>query len=317
MFINDNSLGDTIRLLRKKKGLSQEDLADGICSVVSISRIENGTQMPSANVLEQLLERLDSGIYQLCRIYYDNDQKRHFQHQASHIIRLYNMDEAGQKEALKLFNDLEQNEEPYCQQVYHFLDACLLTLQTHDYQEVITKLNQALAISNIDIDDFENKLLDPLEISILNMLGTCYFVLEEQDKALKIHRSLVSYLGKQNKDLKSICILNINVLYNLVDEYLYRNDFDSAQQYLTILKKQMQESFEYLMESEIYYLEALLLKAQGKEEKADKLIEALKLVITYQDKEHLLDFIEEDLNGEKRQLHQLFINPFLHHNEEL
>ena len=42
-----NTLGETIYHLRKKSGLTQEALADGICSPVSISRIENGKQMPS------------------------------------------------------------------------------------------------------------------------------------------------------------------------------------------------------------------------------------------------------------------------------
>ena len=42
-----NTLGEIIHHLRKKAGLTQEALADGICSPVSISRIENGKQMPS------------------------------------------------------------------------------------------------------------------------------------------------------------------------------------------------------------------------------------------------------------------------------
>ena len=50
-----NTLGEIIHHLRKKAGLTQEALADGICSPVSISRIENGKQMPSGKVLEQLL----------------------------------------------------------------------------------------------------------------------------------------------------------------------------------------------------------------------------------------------------------------------
>ena len=48
-----NSLGDIIRDLRKSKKITQEELADGICSSVSISRIENGTQMPSGSTLEK------------------------------------------------------------------------------------------------------------------------------------------------------------------------------------------------------------------------------------------------------------------------
>ena len=68
-----NTLGETIYHLRKKSGLTQEALADGICSPVSISRIENGKQMPSGKVLEQLLARLGTSTYQLCNIYYENE----------------------------------------------------------------------------------------------------------------------------------------------------------------------------------------------------------------------------------------------------
>ena len=68
-----NTLGETIYHLRKKAGLTQEALADGICSPVSISRIENGKQMPSGKVLEQLLARLGTSTYQLCNIYYENE----------------------------------------------------------------------------------------------------------------------------------------------------------------------------------------------------------------------------------------------------
>lgn len=62
--MGNNSLGDTLRQLRKQKGLSQEDLAEGICSPVSVSRIENGNQIPSQPVLEALLEKLGTGLYQ-------------------------------------------------------------------------------------------------------------------------------------------------------------------------------------------------------------------------------------------------------------
>ncbi len=34
-----NTLGDTIRQLRKRANMTQEELADGICSAVSISRM--------------------------------------------------------------------------------------------------------------------------------------------------------------------------------------------------------------------------------------------------------------------------------------
>ena len=73
--MKENALGEIIYRLRKKAGLIQEAFADGICSPVSVSRIENENQMPSSKVLEQPLERLDTGTYQLCNIYYENERQ--------------------------------------------------------------------------------------------------------------------------------------------------------------------------------------------------------------------------------------------------
>lgn len=56
--MKNNTVGEIIRNLRKRHELSQEELAEGICSVVSVSRIENGTQMPSQTILEKILQRL-------------------------------------------------------------------------------------------------------------------------------------------------------------------------------------------------------------------------------------------------------------------
>jgi transcriptional regulator with XRE-family HTH domain len=57
-------LGDVIRELRERLHLTQEELADGICSVSSVAKIEGGSQMPSGRVAEALLRRLkDSGCF--------------------------------------------------------------------------------------------------------------------------------------------------------------------------------------------------------------------------------------------------------------
>lgn len=52
------NIGKIIYWKRKAMGISQEDLADGICSVPTLSRIENGERIPTQNHLELLLQRL-------------------------------------------------------------------------------------------------------------------------------------------------------------------------------------------------------------------------------------------------------------------
>ena len=51
-------LGPLIKQKREELGLTQEDLADGICSVPTLSRIENGERLPNKSHSEMLLQRL-------------------------------------------------------------------------------------------------------------------------------------------------------------------------------------------------------------------------------------------------------------------
>jgi transcriptional regulator with XRE-family HTH domain len=51
-------LGDIIRMTRKSLSITQEQLSDEICSVETLSRIENGNQNPSKDTYELLMERM-------------------------------------------------------------------------------------------------------------------------------------------------------------------------------------------------------------------------------------------------------------------
>ncbi len=52
-------IGNIIKQRRKELHITQEELCEGICEPVTISRIENGKQIPSTNTLKAILERLD------------------------------------------------------------------------------------------------------------------------------------------------------------------------------------------------------------------------------------------------------------------
>ena len=50
--------GQMIRELRKRKGLSQEQLCEGLCEPPTMSKIEKGHQYPNKKLLDALLVRL-------------------------------------------------------------------------------------------------------------------------------------------------------------------------------------------------------------------------------------------------------------------
>ena len=50
--------GNIVRCRREELGLTQESLASGICSSVTLSRIENGSQLPTRNHYDYICQRL-------------------------------------------------------------------------------------------------------------------------------------------------------------------------------------------------------------------------------------------------------------------
>lgn len=54
----EKSIGEVIRKKRVELKLTQEELADEICSVGYLSKIENGIREPSSRIVRMLLERL-------------------------------------------------------------------------------------------------------------------------------------------------------------------------------------------------------------------------------------------------------------------
>jgi transcriptional regulator with XRE-family HTH domain len=56
-------IGKRIRIMRKAKGISQEELSKGICTQAQISKIEKGQAQPSVPTLFLISERLEVNCY--------------------------------------------------------------------------------------------------------------------------------------------------------------------------------------------------------------------------------------------------------------
>lgn len=57
-------VGELIRSERKKKGITQEELAYELCTTATLSRIENGVHSPNRELLNALLDRIGNIDYQ-------------------------------------------------------------------------------------------------------------------------------------------------------------------------------------------------------------------------------------------------------------
>lgn len=99
-----SSIGTKIKQLRIKKQMTQNELCEDICSQAEISKVENGLNSPTVDLLQQLAMRLQVPISLLFQEHTDEEQFFQLDHFLSDLLR-----EEKYKEALKRINQQEKD----------------------------------------------------------------------------------------------------------------------------------------------------------------------------------------------------------------
>ncbi len=287
------TLGDVIRELRKAKKLTQEELAEGICSSVSLSRIENGIQMPSSQTLERLLQRLGTSLYQICNIYYENDQQQKFDEKMDEIMELFS---AGNYSATHSFiAEMEQESLPPFQKQYVlFLRAALGLYEGGELSDILDYLQESLSQTKpaFNYENFTNTLLTPIETNVLNVMSVVYNKMGCLKDAISLNSQLYQVLCRSNSKLKKHSILKANVLFNLVEYLEADKRFEEAWQHLLLLEEMSQKEGENILLLETLFIKAKLLYYLRKEEESLQILKALSPMAALLKKEVLLQLVQ-------------------------
>lgn len=283
------TLGDIIRNLRKRKHMTQEQLSEGICSPVSVSRIENGTQMPSSQILDALLSKLGTSTYQICNIYYKTDKQVVFEKSADEVARLikYGRIEEADAKLKILKSQIEDNS--INRQYYLLLQGSLLIYQNRINEDLISTLKTALELTKPKFcyEDFRNVLLTVREANILSLIMISYFRSEQTLKAIALGEDLLTSMSKTDNPLKDYTMLRINVGINLTQclekEHRYKEALDKCVQIENFSFK----SSEHSLLPEILFIKAKQLYHLGDIDNCTKIISS---IIPYMDIINKKDF---------------------------
>lgn len=196
-------IGSIIKQRRKELKLTQERLCDGICDPVSLSRIENGKQMPSRSIMKALLQRLglpDTRYYAL-----SSRHELEIEALEKEIVgcnALERVDEGFDKIA-----QLEKIIDPSDQITKQFVlrSKVLLGLLDGRYskQESLTMLLDALRLTvpSFELDEINSHLYTVDEIKIINQIACTYSESGENEKATDIYYQLLKYVEKHFKEV--------------------------------------------------------------------------------------------------------------------
>ena len=207
-------LGSIIRNRREELGYSQEDLADGICSVPTLSRIENGERMPTKNHYEMLMQRLG---YSAISLDFFTDKKDFLIHELKFKIR-HAYIENDFVRCRKLLQELcavldERN--PIDEQFVCLYDT-LLNQKSLDVTEKLTRLETALRLTCRRYErDFIPKILSYAEIILLNNIAVCYDALAQREQAIEILYAIKHYYERQVSSSEEALRTQPMILYNL------------------------------------------------------------------------------------------------------
>lgn len=209
-------LGDYIKQKRLDLGLTQEQLCDGICEPMTLSRLENGKQTPSRNRINALLQRLSLPDDRYFALLSKNELE--MEALQKEIVACNVTEQVAEGfEKLAQFEALAAPDDQIAQQ-FALRSRVLLGRLEGRYtpMEQITLLMQAirLTVPRFDLENIESFLYTKDEITIINQIGLAYSDDEQNKKAAEIYYQLLRYVRKHFKETITLIGVLPLVLYN-------------------------------------------------------------------------------------------------------
>jgi transcriptional regulator with XRE-family HTH domain len=235
-----SAVGKKIKELRKNIGLSQEELAEGICTQAQISKIEKGIVFPYASTLYLISQKLGVDVNYFFdigmtpRLDYVQEVAR--QLKVSRRNHQYEdmMDIVKTEEENPLFAQNNKN-----LQLLLWHKGIYIFEVKHDFQQAIAVLDEAINVTHAI-----GKVFTERELEILLSKGAMY-VKEDLEKALEVFEDI-------NEQLK--------LLPNLTDHTIKTRLYYNMARVLTRLNKlkdsnkYCQEAIRWCLEKDTLYL---------------------------------------------------------------
>lgn len=209
------SIGEMIRTTRKNLGLSQEKVSEGICSVATLSRIENGERVPSKVNFDALMQRMgQSG--EMYDVYLGKNDL--YIHEKKFAIRqaIIQFDFLKAEVLLDELKAYVNNENTPDKQFVEFIEI-VINNKNMSNEERLRRLISTLKMTQPRYGQIKiyECLLTFDEITILNNIANLYYELGEYYKAIDLLFELVKFMDEKYINMEEKMRLFPMITYNL------------------------------------------------------------------------------------------------------
>lgn len=207
--------GDIIRMTRKSAGMSQEDLCFGICSVETLSRIENGKHNVKKETYEQLMKRMErttKKFYAICT----SDDMELLEERTLLEDALAKFDYIKAEKYLKILKKKVSNNilnKQFIKNTEALIDYYKGKINE---EELKTKMEDSIKLT---ITNYENYLesvypFTEQELLIIMRLADVYSKLNYSEKCIQIYEMILRCLDDDYIGGENIIHFKISVLIN-------------------------------------------------------------------------------------------------------
>lgn len=197
------SVGDYIHDLRKKRGITQDKLAEGICSNGTLSRIENNSQAPTARTYCALMERLGETPH-LFSVFTNVDEIRSYKLSRKILRQISNHQMNQVDELLEDYTKSMGEKNQIALQFAIYAKAISRSGKKDNPKQICRDLQKALQLTTRE--DVYNGVLKKKriltfdEILIWNNIAIQYSRMGEEKKAKRILFGLKDHINHQIQD---------------------------------------------------------------------------------------------------------------------
>ena len=233
-------LGEAIKKRRLELGLTQEQLCEGICEPITISRLENGKQTPSRNRINALLERLDMPADRYYALLSKNEldidalQKEIISYNVRFEKATADEKPKIRELALNAHRKLESiiDDDDALSRQFVLRSRVFIGTEEGEYsfEEKIGMLTEAIRMTapRFDLDDISRGLYTTDEIKIINLLALTYSRAGKSVDAIDIWSQLHKYIRKHFDNIP-LTRAHLNMIaYNYARELVLIRQYSKA-----------------------------------------------------------------------------------------
>ena len=212
-------VGNALLYFREKNKLSQIQLCEGICSIVTLCRIETGEREYDSLISDTLLGRLGKTANRFEFVLNEEDYRLYEMRNRIEGCKKNKVPEEAEK-LLTEYSKIMPEDQPLHLQFLLFKKAMILKLKGSSEEEIKKLLHQAINITRPDFMEKSEKmkLFSFIEVKIIYEL----FLYEkyEEDKLIPLFRYMDQYYDAEEKERNMIPFL-----YKLVHIYEEKEKF--------------------------------------------------------------------------------------------